>query len=345
MHPNISVIVPVYNVERYLEDCIKSILLQQFQDIELILVDDGSSDNSSQICSSYAKKDRRVRFIRRLKEGVSSARNYGIEIAKGNYIAFVDADDTVEPNIYTYMFEAAASNSADMVVCPFTTKYPNTPEKDSVSKVWEEVNYLIPKQTILNKLIPAFIENYHLSLTSCWNKLYRRSVLIDFKVRFEKNMTFGEDKRFNLRVLTCIHNIIFIDKPLYNYNIRKNTSLSQSFREDLFLQALANKKAFLNICRDLNLNDYSSTLINQTTRIIIEHIKDIVRRDFSFEKKISLINNIMENDEFHKDINCFNATTVFERLFKFCSQKQNIKLIGVLFITRDLLIRFINKGN
>ena len=117
MDCKISIIVPVYKVERYLENCIESIINQTFKDFELILVDDGSPDRCGLICDNYAKKDERIKVIHKKNEGLSAARNSGIQIAKGEYIAFVDSDDCINKNMYETLYDTAIENKSDIVVC------------------------------------------------------------------------------------------------------------------------------------------------------------------------------------------------------------------------------------
>ena len=127
----LSIIVPIYNVAPFLKQCIDSILLQTMNDFELILINDGSTDESGEICNNYSKMDRRIKVIHQINKGVSSARNTGIFIAQGDYIAFVDPDDTIEPNMYEILTKSALKFKADLVVCPIRTI--NTNDNTSVS--------------------------------------------------------------------------------------------------------------------------------------------------------------------------------------------------------------------
>ena len=118
-HPLISVIVPVYKVEQYLDNCINSLLAQTYKNLEIILIDDGSPDNCPAICDEYAKKDSRIIVVHKQNEGVSVARNVGINIAKGNFIAFVDSDDSIEPNMYEKLIEKQQTEDFDLVFCRY----------------------------------------------------------------------------------------------------------------------------------------------------------------------------------------------------------------------------------
>ena len=119
MNPKVSIIVPVYNVEKYLDRCMESLLNQTLKDIEIILVDDGSPDNCPQMCDDYAKKDSRVKVVHKANAGLGYARNSGLDVATGEYVAFVDSDDYVELDMYEQMYEASLNYQVQMVLCGF----------------------------------------------------------------------------------------------------------------------------------------------------------------------------------------------------------------------------------
>ncbi|QGS69684.1 glycosyltransferase [Oceanobacillus sp. 143] len=179
MKPDISIIVPIYNVEKYLEACLNSILAQSYFDFELILVNDGSLDRSGEICDLYAEKDNRIRVIHKMNGGVSSARNKGINTANGKYIGFVDPDDTILPTMFELLIKSALEHNADIVVSPFTTI--NLIEnKVSRSAVWEEIHCVIDKKNIEKQLVPKLLnDNYYgYSIIPCWNKLYKKVIFL-----------------------------------------------------------------------------------------------------------------------------------------------------------------------
>ncbi|MEH7309214.1 glycosyltransferase, partial [Neobacillus drentensis] len=152
----ISIIVPIYNVEQFLPNCIDSILIQSFTDFELILVNDGSTDRSGEICDLYARMDNRIKVIHKPNGGVSSARNKGIDISKGNYIAFVDPDDTIEPKMYDVLLQSALRYKADIVVCPY--KAINLIDNTvTISSVWKNVNCALSKEKINQYLLPLIL--------------------------------------------------------------------------------------------------------------------------------------------------------------------------------------------
>ena len=218
----ISIIVPVYNRENKVGSCIASILNQTYTDLELILVDDGSTDNSVAVCEEYAKQDKRIRIIQKENGGVSSARNCGIKEARGEYLQFVDSDDTIDKEMTQKLYEAVQKNEADEAICGFREIHGGTrgdviriPQKEcvtTVAKMESEIEHLI-----LNCL-----------LQSCCNKLYKKEKIKEF---FSTEYTYGEDLLFNLAYLRKIETIAFVPKAYYEYDCR-GESITSSYRED-----------------------------------------------------------------------------------------------------------------
>lgn len=202
----ISVIVPVYNVEKYLDACINSIISQAYKDLEIILIDDGSTDSSGKICDQYAKKDSRIQVIHKKNNGVSSARNMGIDIAKGEYIAFVDSDDYIDIHMYETLNEMAVKTGADIVECDFMYR-------KCEKKVQGEA-YTFSGLEVLKKLYSDNTEHGILSVSPC-NKIFKRDVVSD--IRFKVGCSIAEDRDFILRVLFYTKKIVKYNIPLYYY--------------------------------------------------------------------------------------------------------------------------------
>lgn len=214
----VSVIVPVYNVERYISKCIDSILKQTFTDFELILIDDGSSDNSLQICKQYESRDSRIRVYSQKNSGPSRARNNGISKALGEYITFVDSDDYLDSD---YLFELT-KYQADLVSSGFKLWY----AKDNRTEYKSYDHFL--KATKEDNNIDLAIEEgefkYLLAGPCC--KLYKRSLLEKHHIFFDENLTYGEDHLFNLCYLQNIENIVLTPYAGYVYTHYDKTSLT-----------------------------------------------------------------------------------------------------------------------
>lgn len=229
----ISIIVPVYRVEKYLSECIDSILAQTFTDFELLLIDDGSPDQSGKICDNYASTDKRIRVIHKPNGGASSARNVGLELATGKYIAFVDADDSIAPTMYEEMIALSEKHSVEAVLCAYTESsrayHPTQAET-------LPTNVVLSPSEVERKILFSLFEQTRYLLT-VWNKLFLRRVIEAHSLRFPLQ-TYSEDTLFNIAYFQQIQSAIYINKPLYRYrqNNQSITSTYHAGRFELFLK-------------------------------------------------------------------------------------------------------------
>lgn len=222
MNPKVSIIIPVYNTEKYLSSCLDTVLNQTYQNTEIILVDDGSTDNSAQIINQYAKKDPRIRTIHQKNSGQSAARNAGLKKATGDFIGFIDSDDTVSKTFIKELLDPYLQDSnISLSVCGLRYHWLKTNTTKDVflnplrkrKKHESKTNYILYLLTIDGRLYSAF------------NKLYHRKFLKN--IRFDQNINFAEDTKFVLDYLknTPEHSeISFILKPLCHYNYGTETS-------------------------------------------------------------------------------------------------------------------------
>lgn len=227
----VSVIIPVYNSASYLRRCIDSILGQSYRDIEVILVDDGSTDSSGEICDSYSRKDSRVRAIHTPNRGVSCARNAGLASSNGSFICFVDSDDFIEDYAVNALVEGYKRSHADLVVGGF-------------NKVKSDKTALQIRDFPLDQLLTrAELEEYTLAylhnprqrqlLMSSWAKLFRSSIIRDRKVTFREELRVAEDVAFNFDYLQSVESVLFIKEIIYNHQkLGTYDSLSMKLVED-----------------------------------------------------------------------------------------------------------------
>ena len=208
--PLISIIIPVYNVERYLPECLDSLLAQTYQNFELLCVNDGSSDSSQSILEQYARKDSRVRVFCKKNGGVSSARNFGLEQAKGEYIGFVDSDDFVLPRFLERMQQAMDAEKAKIAVCGFQ----KVPENSSLIKKCEDKAQAKPQIVRL--------EEYSFDHTQCpaaciyvWRVLFQKSIVEN--LRFDEKIAISEDTLFFFQALLKAGSLAFVPEKLYQY--------------------------------------------------------------------------------------------------------------------------------
>ena len=203
--PKISVIVPVYKAETYLCRCVDSILSQTFEDFELLLIDDGSPDRSGEICDEYAKRDCRVRVFHKENGGVSSARQCGLDNAKGEYVIHADPDDWIEKEMYERMYEVAIKNNADIVGCDFVLEF---------SEQYQRVSRQPLSENSLSCIRLFFEEKLH---SGCWNKLIIRKLFEENKISFPRNVNLWEDMSTIPRVFYYAKNIKYVPSPFYHY--------------------------------------------------------------------------------------------------------------------------------
>ena len=215
--PKISIVVPVYNVEQYLDKCVESILSQTFTDFELLLIDDGSKDSSGKLCDEIAKKDSRITVYHKPNGGLSDARNYGIDRANGEYLTFIDSDDYVEADYLEILINAMEQNGADLSISSHKAIYSNG---TVLEKQTGEISLLTPK-TALHRLL--YDEGIDLS---AWAKLYKASLFKD--VRFPKGRYF-EDAATTYLLIDKAMSVAVHSKSTYNYMIRTDSITGSGF--------------------------------------------------------------------------------------------------------------------
>lgn len=219
----ISIVVPIYNAENYLKECIDSIISQGFSNIEVILVDDGSTDHSGMICDTYAQQDSRVRVFHLKNGGVSAARNFGIEQSTGDYIMFVDSDDALAWNALEKI-QATLAYNADVVI------FGNRIIRDGVSSDHIPNSGLLNREEFGGRYIELYTQFF---INSPWNKVYKRKKIDDTMI-FPETMSLGEDMVFCNSYLRQCHSFLILSEPLYIYKIRSEDSLSTKYHDGLF---------------------------------------------------------------------------------------------------------------
>lgn len=218
--PKISIIVPVYNVEEYLEICIDSILNQTFKDFELILVNDGSTDNSLKICKYYENIDNRIYIIDKKNGGLSSARNAGLDIAKGEYIGFVDSDDYIHPQMYELLYNQIIKNKADISMCDFKKVSEFNKKELSAKGILNNKIEILDNKESLFKLGEKDSVTYIVS----WNKLYNKGLFKN--IRFKEGI-IHEDEYIIHRLLYQAKNLVYIKGRLYFYLQREGSIMNR----------------------------------------------------------------------------------------------------------------------
>ncbi|OON90149.1 MAG: hypothetical protein ATN32_04720 [Candidatus Epulonipiscium fishelsonii] len=210
----ISVIIPVYNVEKYLEQCLNSVINQTLQDLEIIIVNDGSTDNSLSICREYAKQDKRIRLINKQNGGCASARQCGLKLATSKYVGFIDPDDFIDHSMYEKLFNKTVYADYDMIYCGFYKYYNNTGKKikveENLNAPWSNGVY---EKKYINRLINEPI--------GIWRAIYKLEVIKKNDIKFYKSIKQYDDLPFRIEMLTFIKSIISVPEYLYFYRLER----------------------------------------------------------------------------------------------------------------------------
>lgn len=222
MNPTVSIIVPVYNAEKYIRRCVDSILNQEYRDFELLLIDDGSRDSSGEICDSYAEADERVRVIHKENSGVSDTRNVGIAAASGTYLQFLDSDDWITPDATRLFVRAAQEHGCDLVISDF---YRVVGERLAQKGDIEE-DGVLTKEEFAAHMMENPADFYYGVL---WNKLYRREIVEKYQLRMDTQISWCEDFMFNLEYIRHAEVFYALHAPIYYYVKTKGSLVSQGF--------------------------------------------------------------------------------------------------------------------
>ena len=269
----VSVIIPVYNVENYLRKCLNSLVNQTLKDIEIIVVNDGTLDNSQEIIDEYVKKyPKKVVSIIQENGGQGAARNTGLLHAKGEYIGYVDSDDYVEENMYEELYKKAKEEDSDIVICG------NNVVKENYEFLSKED---VDKEFLLGKM-------------AVWNKIYKKNIIVDNKIQFRSKVWY-EDLDFTMKVYFSSKKISYVDKPLYNYllregstmnnnNIKRNLELIEAF--DSLIDYCKDKKIYNKVKDEIEFLCIYHMYIFAITRVL--------NTNNNYKAKIAIINKFRD---------------------------------------------------
>lgn len=233
--PKISVIVPVYNAEKFLSECIKSVLNQTYKDFELLLINDGSTDNSANICKSFAENDSRIILFNKSNEGVSKTRQFGINKSKGEYIIFIDSDDKVDTNMLYCMLNKIVESASDMVICDYWA-YENNKDKYICQNPISCNN-----KSLLNSFLSQKLHG------SCCNKMVRKEFYL--KVTFPLNLNYSEDTYVIMHIVNLGAKVVYLNSAFYHYRLTGNeNSIMKSNKIKLLEQGLEFVRLIKDIC-------------------------------------------------------------------------------------------------
>lgn len=281
----ISIIIPVYNTEKYLRKCLTSIIAQTYEYLEIIIVDDGSGDNSSMICDEFANKDKRIKvFHKKTNEGLSAARNFGIEHATGKYIGFVDSDDWIESDMFEYLHNMLIKYDVDISMCSATYV-----DDEGINIRTGNAPCLDVKQEFVIDTTEDILKHYFLEYgnpkrinVAVWNKLYKRECIEN--IRFPVGRLY-EDVFWLYKVLANANRMIFTECHKYNYRQRKESICNNDFTERYFDILDANVERY-----NFILDRHYSNLLSDVSNRFVSDGKEMIQLIMKNHKCIMYFN-------------------------------------------------------
>ena len=294
MEDTISVIVPIYNAENYLDRCISSIVNQTYKNLEIILINDGSIDNSLEICEKWKEKDERIILINKENTGVSDTRNKGLDIATGKYISFVDGDDYIEIDMMEKLIKKIKNENSKLIICGYNYILKNNIN----SEVFENFKEFNKNEYLKN----AFKMDQRV-----WNKLFVRDIING--LRFEKKISIGEDTLFLYNYLDKIDKISFIREKLYNYNQLNINSLTYNCMASKCITLIKARYFISNILSKYNIQERYNIQADSVCNYVI--YKEKLGKGFDYAEYEKIIKEYMDNKLLFKVKGIKNKIKIF----------------------------------
>lgn len=344
----VSVIVPIYKIpEQFLRKCIESIINQEFKNIEIILVDDESPDNCGEICEEYRVKDNRIKVIHQKNQGVSVARNSGIDIAEGEWIAFVDADDWIEPNYIKKFYDMSLKSNSDILMCASYVNYSSREVKNAFfkEKVLEEQGN--GKDRFILQFLCNKIYNDNLSTADIgapWGKIYRREFLVSTGLKFNPKLIRMQDNIFNLHAFQNASQLYYQEEYLYHYRKSEFSGFSRFTPNIIKYYELVFKELDEFIIRYKKSNEFNIAKNIKIVKSIYVYCKMyFFHKDNEKSKKDvnKEIKDLLEQDLYKNAIEMveFNYLSKLERVFVICLKYKMINTIRFMMQIKELMFK------
>lgn len=337
MTPLISIIVPVYNVEKYIAQCLDSLINQSYSNIEIICVNDGSPDNSAEIIKEYVSKDSRVNLFSKENGGLSSARNFGLSKAKGEFIMFVDSDDWIDTNMISKMFEY--KKEIDLYCCSYDRIFENTSKPRDL-----KLDGLYPADKIQKRIVgltgdelsdPSQAD----SLVTACAKIYRRSIIDENNIEFIDTKKIGtEDAFFNIQYLNYSESVFLINKAFYFYRRTNEESLTRTYKPDLYNMW---QRLYTKIEKEIKDkdSDFQQALNNRISLGLIGLGLNIMSSNKTTKDKTEELKGIICSDNYKSAINTlpFDYFQLHWKLFFYFAKKGNARGVFLLLKAINIL--------
>lgn len=339
----VSVIIPIYNLENFINECVESVLSQTIKNIEIILVDDGSSDSSGTICDNYAKQDSRVKVIHQKNMGLSGARNTGIRASTGKWFMIVDGDDWLEKDAIENLYENAEKNDSDIFIGSFYDNYPNKQKKDSFLSVKEfhakkEKDKLSLQENCISRNKYSNI-NCVTNIGVTWARLYRREFVVKNNLSFIVGLKRTQDAIFNLYAFEYARRIDYLDIPVHHYRIWGN-SASRKYSKGFHIIADELSQHIIEFMKkNKKERDLEKAYYSKVFKLLIEIIKIEITpkaNKSSIMQKKGMLKNISESEKYSKSIKKVDKKTLNrnQRIGLFLLKHKLYYTIILLFIIK-----------
>lgn len=327
----VSIIIPVYNAQKYLTRCIQSVLKQTYQKFELILVNDGSNDDSLTICNEYKEKDNRIKVLDNPNEGAGMARNAGLDLATGSYVLFIDADDWIAPEMLECLLQLLISSQSDISICNnFIDQADGSASFSSPMPIETDpfITNDIPKCV-------GMLEGQQ-KFPYLWNRLYKRQIITQNQIRFEKQFITGEDLDFNLKYFTHVQKCAITNKAYYHYIKAGVDSLCARYKAGLYGIVNELNRRREELYRNMGmLKDESYKTIYE--RIYIDYLRTCVPNMFrkkaqlTGQERLVLIKEVFTNKDLKQYIKGYEARSRVEKIFKILVRLGNARIALMVY--------------
>lgn len=342
MNSLVTIVVPIYDVEKYLDRCISSIVHQTYSNLEIILVDDGSPDNCPQICDNWAKKDSRIKVIHKENQGLGMARNTGIDHATGDYICFFDSDDYIEPDTVETCVIVAKENGAELVVFGYDDVTVNMHKL--ATHIPCPPKHLFSGEEIKNRLLPFSLysnlqtgEDWNMAM-SAWNKLYSMDVIRKSGWHFASEREIISEDFYSLTELHGHLNSVYVlDRVLYHYTVN-NSSLSRSFRPERFESIKSYYKSMISLGKKMGLlNVLEQPIKYNTFGLVIGTMKLIVASKLGFWQSYCELEKTIKDNFLQELVNStdFSGAGLKKKLFYKATRYKLVLLCYLLLYLKN----------
>ena len=303
----VSVIIPIYNTGKYLYPCLESVCKQTYEDLQILMIDDGSNAETAKICDEISLKDSRIEVIHKHNEGVSIARNIGLSVAKGDIVCFVDSDDTIEPNMIGQLVYTLNQSGSDIAICDAITLFPDSSTEPDTIAVLEE-SCVLKK----SEISPAMLTQL---AGSAWRCAYRRTDMFSGLAKFPVGIKFSEDRIFNIIAMGLADRIAYIKEPFYNRLIRKGSACFRYY-PDMTEQIVKLRRVLLDSIKQYWGTEYSAVYESQIAGQIRYAITNYTApySQLSLSRKIEQIKMLCSNHDIRECVGNSGASDIRSRL-------------------------------